>query len=420
MKVLISDFGTDHFYAADGTFSHAAAPWASAQEAAVGAKQQQQMIDAAVAAAPPPPPGPPIEVDMEAYNHSKAAYAGMTRTDPKAIWIYQTWSWLGKPNQPGGQGYMKGWITAVPNGSLILLDLMAEENPLWKKTASYYGAPFIWCMLNDFGGNNGMWGDFLSISTGPSQARAAGATMVGVGLTPEGIFQNPVVFDLMNENAYRHTAADLPAWTRSYASRRYGPTTQRSAASLAAAWAILLNTTYSGRDGEMISKDTVTAIPYGRPWDKIYGTDNPTDGKPLYDNELIRQAWHELQDAVKLDPSLANRSTFVHDLADLGRQTLAKHSSKVWSEVRKQIQDTDLSNVFSQCLASDEALSECLGSSCRKPSRRTTPTWCTAMAARFWSCSMTWTACWPLPRASSSASGSRRPSSGARHQLSSS
>ena len=41
--------------------------------------------------------------------------------------------------------YMKGWITAVPNGSLVLLDLMAEESPLWKRTQSYYGAPFIWC-----------------------------------------------------------------------------------------------------------------------------------------------------------------------------------------------------------------------------------------------------------------------------------
>ena len=51
--------------------------------------------------------------------------------------------------------FSQGWITAVPNGSLILLDLMAEESPLWKRTQSYYGAPFLWCMLNDFGGNNG-------------------------------------------------------------------------------------------------------------------------------------------------------------------------------------------------------------------------------------------------------------------------
>ena len=49
---------------------------------------------------------------------------------PNAVWIYQTWSWLGGQ----AQGYMKGWITAVPKGRIILLDLMAEEDPLWKRS----------------------------------------------------------------------------------------------------------------------------------------------------------------------------------------------------------------------------------------------------------------------------------------------
>jgi hypothetical protein len=41
--------------------------------------------------APPPPPPPPPS-DMPAYKaaaaHSAAAYAGLTRTDPKAVWVY--------------------------------------------------------------------------------------------------------------------------------------------------------------------------------------------------------------------------------------------------------------------------------------------------------------------------------------------
>ena len=62
-------------------------------------------------------------------------------------------SWLGGTL---GEAYYRGWITAVPKGSIILLDLMSEEEPLFEKEfiKNYYGAPFIWCMLNDFGGNN--------------------------------------------------------------------------------------------------------------------------------------------------------------------------------------------------------------------------------------------------------------------------
>ena len=41
----------------------------------------------------------PIVIDMEAFSHSTAAYQGMARTDPKAVWVFQTWSWLGSQAQ---------------------------------------------------------------------------------------------------------------------------------------------------------------------------------------------------------------------------------------------------------------------------------------------------------------------------------
>jgi hypothetical protein len=41
-----------------------------------------------------------------------------------AVWIYQTFSWLGGQEQR----YMKGWVMAVPKGHIVLLDLMAEED----------------------------------------------------------------------------------------------------------------------------------------------------------------------------------------------------------------------------------------------------------------------------------------------------
>ena len=33
-----------------------------------------------------------------------------------------------------------------------ILDLFGDSTPLWSKTASYYGHPFIWCTLLNFGG----------------------------------------------------------------------------------------------------------------------------------------------------------------------------------------------------------------------------------------------------------------------------
>ena len=329
MDILIDDFGTDHMYAADGTFSHAAAPWMNAEEAQAEVSSMPELVnewpEADAKNGSHRYADSLIAIDMEAYNHSAAAYAGMARTDPQAVWLFQTWSWLGSQKQ----GYMKGWITAVPNGSLILLDLMAEENPLWKRTQSYYGAPFLWCMLNDFGGNNGLWGDFESINAGPAAARAAGATIIGTGLTPEGVWQNAVVFDLMNENSYRNSAVDLEDWVARYASRRYGAQTPGALEQLTVAWQVLRQTAYNGSDGEMVSKDTVTSVPYGRPWDKVDGTDNPQSNQSLYDDVKFLSAWKAMLAASEAEPALALKTPFIFDLVDIGRQAMAKYSSKI-------------------------------------------------------------------------------------------
>ena len=76
MKALIAEFGTDHYYQADGFFNAAKGPWLADNNPDAQAHTKQL--------APSPP-------DPVAAAHSAAAYAGMARTDPKSVWVYQTW-----------------------------------------------------------------------------------------------------------------------------------------------------------------------------------------------------------------------------------------------------------------------------------------------------------------------------------------
>ena len=48
---------------------------------------------------------------------------------------------------------------------MIVLDLFAEISPIWSRTQSFYGQPFIWCMLHDFGGVMELYGDLDSVNT---------------------------------------------------------------------------------------------------------------------------------------------------------------------------------------------------------------------------------------------------------------
>ena len=81
---------------------------------------------------------------------------------------------------------------------MIILDLNSEVSPVWSKTESYFGKPFIWCLLHNYGGTRGIYGDLETIVTGPVEAKQTnGSTMIGTGMTPEAIEHNPVVYDLM-------------------------------------------------------------------------------------------------------------------------------------------------------------------------------------------------------------------------------
>ena len=84
-----------------------------------------------------------------------------------------------------------------------MLDLYAEIFPLWKLTEGFYGADFIFCMLHNFGGNIEMYGALPAVAEAPREPMRAGGGMIGVGMCPEGIEQNPVVYDLMAEWAFR-------------------------------------------------------------------------------------------------------------------------------------------------------------------------------------------------------------------------
>ena len=74
-----------------------------------------------------------------------------------AIWVLQGWLFhhtpdFWKPSQ------IKAFLQGPPIGSILVLDLFAETDPFYNKTASFYGQPFIWCMLGNFGGDTGWYG----------------------------------------------------------------------------------------------------------------------------------------------------------------------------------------------------------------------------------------------------------------------
>ncbi|XP_017556221.1 alpha-N-acetylglucosaminidase [Pygocentrus nattereri] len=261
---------------------------------------------------------------------SRAVFTTMTSVDPKAVWLMQAWLFVNDPEfwkPPQVEALLRG----VPLGRMIVLDLFAESMPAYSFTQSFYGQPFIWCMLHNFGGNSGLFGTVERINLGPFEAlRFHNSTLVGLGMAPEGIEQNPVVYELMSELAWRKEPVNLVKWVSLYASRRYGSMDDN----LTVAWRLLFRSAYNCTIPGYKNHNRSPLV--RRPSLKMQ-----TD--IWYDPADIYEAWRLLFEAA---PSLLSVETFRYDLVDVTRQALQLLTAEFYQEIRDAYQAQKLSEVL--------------------------------------------------------------------------
>ena len=64
---------------------------------------------------PPPPPPLPVQDDASWFARGVAAYTGLNRTDPEAIWSFQGWAFVGWSSAKQ-RNSLKSFIDATPKG----------------------------------------------------------------------------------------------------------------------------------------------------------------------------------------------------------------------------------------------------------------------------------------------------------------
>ncbi|XP_033636644.1 alpha-N-acetylglucosaminidase-like [Asterias rubens] len=247
----------------------------------------------------------PLSDDLQYLaNSSRNVYKTITSADPSGIWLMQ--SWLFNNASYWYKERIKAFLLGVPLGHMIVLDLAADTGPAYDRTNSFYGQPFIWCMLHNFGGNHGLYGrlDFVNKAVFTSRL-FPGSTMMGTGLTPEGINQNDVMFAFMNDLAWRNAPVNITAWIDSYAVRRYGSFSIHTQA----AWRILKDTIYNLVEG--ITNHNHNAL--------VLRPSLTSQPAVWYDWTEIAQAWLLM---INASAELGSSDLFRYDLVDVGRQVL--------------------------------------------------------------------------------------------------
>jgi len=260
-------------------------------------------------------------------NAGRAVYRGMVQGDPQAIWLMQGWLFI---NQTfWGADQVKALVTSVPQGRMIILDLASELMPLYSLYDSYYGQPFIWCMIHNFGGTSELYGTVENINVGPLQARTLiNTTIIGIGITMEGIHQNEMMYEFMMENAWRTSPRDIMEWTGQYVEQRYGLPVE----SATKAWKRLMSTVYNCTDGH-----------HDNDWVLITGRPTVTASLDIWYRPLdLYIAWQDLLSAAN---ELEGSDLYRYDLTDVTRNSLQIMAYYFYFNIMECYQNNDTAGV---------------------------------------------------------------------------
>jgi len=274
---------------------------------------------------------PPSKDSMYLNDVSQKVYQSMQLADPEAKWIMQGWMFYYQ-RKFWGNHEIKALLNAIPDDRMLILDLYSERHPVWNLTEAYFGKPWIWCMLHNFGKNINLSGWMNSVAQNPAKALKdpKAGKMQGIGLTMEGIEQNPVIYELMLENVWRDTPIDLKTWLKDYALCRYG----KPNAHADKAWDLLSKSVYADSTSNGGAESIITARPTFSQNPKGYANTK----LPYAPMELVK-AWEQFMTASE---DLKAIDSYQFDVVDISRQVLADYASIVQQKVAKDYTDKNM------------------------------------------------------------------------------
>ena len=275
----------------------------------------------------------------------------MLQADEDAVWVIQ--SWQGNPTSE-----LLAGVEEVPKGKehALILDLYAEKLPHYGEGSAEskaYGykpefndAPWVFCMLNNFGGRLGLHGHLDNLATNIPKAFNQCSCIAGIGIAPEASANNPVLYDFLFETIWQENAElpmteiPLKEWISNYAQRRYG----NSSVGAEKAWQILLETVYKAELNQL-GQGAPECIAIARPAQKIRAASAWGNTVVSYDMKLLEQAKEFMMEDYEL---LKGSAGYLYDVITIQQQVLSNKSLECYQEMIKALENQQ-AEAFDEC-----------------------------------------------------------------------
>ena len=275
---------------------------------------------------------PPSDNDPEFLRSmGQAIFESMRQADVDAIWVLQGWIFIEAPefwHQPQREAFLR----SVPQDKLLLLDLYCESNPAWSKTDAFCGQPWVWCIIQNFGGAVSFHGAIDRMANDLSKAiqqrsRESGK-LSGIGYIMEGLGYNPLIDEFQSDMAWRETIPNTSEWIEGFVKRRYG----KDSAAAQEAWKLLYRNVYQN----------------------IRRTDFPLTQRPSLSLDVSRLTSHSLyasrleydlipawEKLLKASDEFGGLDTYRFDLVNISREALASLTSLYYMQIADSFRKKD-------------------------------------------------------------------------------
>lgn len=258
---------------------------------------------------------------------SRQVYESLEKADPEAIWLQMGWLFYNE-RRHWTNDRVEAYLTSFPGDRQIMLDYYCENQEVWQRTEKFFGVPYIWCYLGNFGGNTMLAGNLKTIDGRLENTFVSGGdNFSGIGSTLEGFDCNPFIYEYVFEKAWNIPQhRDIAQWVQCLADQRIGTVDENGRA----AWKLLVDSIY---------------LAPASPWQNPVVNVRPAFGKhPMtyhassrikYDNANLGEVLRLLLEAD------GRNTTYSFDVANVTRQWLSNRFQTLFNLYKEAYESRD-------------------------------------------------------------------------------
>ncbi len=269
-------------------------------------------------------------------NVARNIYTSLQQSDHQARWLQMTWVFYYK-RKSWTPERLRAYLTAVPQDKLVLLDYFCEKTEVWRTTEGFYGQPFIWCYLGNFGGNTMLVGNINELEKKLDVAlKEAGTNMTGIGSTLESFDVSPQIYEYLFDRAWE-SKPDVHQWIDDWSYLRAASHIYKND------WQLLNDSVYKdwsfyGLGTQLVARPSLEG--HGTYYTKPYYS---------YSNDTLKEIcmafvtkWSSKDNVDYFGPPWTWKDTYLYDLVNLFSQWMGNHFMDIRNDFTMAYKSRDI------------------------------------------------------------------------------